>query len=72
MDQGITFAVYQQPFYIHFLLAHSDRTKSAVLIGFFLRVLRICSEEYLESECEYIVSALKKKKNKSVNLKDFK
>ena len=40
--------------YIHYFSAHSKRIKSGVVIGFFLRAMRICSEEYLEDECEHI------------------
>ena len=40
--------------YIHFLSAHSDRIKSGVVIGFFLRAIRICSEEYLDEEVKHI------------------
>ena len=48
--------------FIHYYSAHNDRTKSGVLIGFFLRALRICSEEYLENECTYIKEAFHKLK----------
>lgn len=40
--------------YIHYFSAHNDRVKSGVIIGFFLRAYRICSEEYLEEETEHI------------------
>ena len=40
--------------YIHYFSAHSKRIKSGVVIGFFLRAMRIRSEEYLEDECEHI------------------
>ena len=40
--------------YIHFFSAHGDRVKSGIIIGFYLRAYRICSEEYLEQELAYI------------------
>ena len=64
--EGVKFSVYRKPTnrddFIHFYSAHNDRTKSGVLIGFFLRALRICSEEYLEEEFVYIREAFKKLK----------
>lgn len=63
-DQGAKFSVYRKPTnrddFIHYLSAHSKRTKSGVVIGFFLRAMRICSEEYLEEEIRYIVEAFRK------------
>ncbi|XP_076048770.1 uncharacterized protein LOC143029749 [Oratosquilla oratoria] len=57
------FIVYRKPTnkddYIHFFSAHDDRTKSGVVIGFYLRALRICSEEYLTEELNYITAAFK-------------
>ena len=58
---GPKFSVYRKPTnkndFIHSLSAHSDRTKSGVIIGFFLRAIRICSPEYLQNEYEYIVNS---------------
>ena len=58
------FSVYRKPThkddYIHFLSAHSDRVKSGVVIGLFLRALRICSPEYLEDEFKTIIAAFKR------------
>ena len=49
-DDGIRFSVYRKPTnrddYIHYLSAHSERTKSGVVIGFFLRALRVCRKYY--------------------------
>ena len=57
-SDGAKFSVYRKPTnkddVIHYFSAHSDRVKSGVVIGFFLRAFRICSEEYLEPELEYI------------------
>ena len=39
---------------IHFYSNHSDKTKSSILIGLFLRALRICSSKYLNKEFEHI------------------
>ena len=35
--------------------AHSARFKSGVVIGFYLRALRICSPPFLQDELDYIV-----------------
>ena len=54
----VRFSVYRKPTnkddFIHYLSAHSERTKSGVVIGFFLRAIRICSREYLEEEFDCI------------------
>ena len=45
------FSVYWKPTnkddFIHYLSGHSDRTKSGVVIGFYLRALRVCDKEVL-------------------------
>ena len=57
-DNTVKYKVYRkktsQEDFIHYLSAHSDRIKSGVVIGFFLRAFRICSEEYLDSEVGHI------------------
>lgn len=57
-DDEAKFKVFRKPTnkedYIHFYSAHSMRTKSGVVIGFFLRALRICSPDYLNEENDYI------------------
>ncbi|XP_076048783.1 uncharacterized protein LOC143029758 [Oratosquilla oratoria] len=64
-DSG-RFMVYRKPTnknqYIHFFRAHDDRKISGVVIGFYLRALLICSEEYLTEELNYITAAFKKLK----------
>ncbi|XP_069984507.1 uncharacterized protein [Penaeus vannamei] len=51
-DDGLRFSLYIKQInkedYIHYS-AHSNKTKSGVVIGFFLWSLRICSPEFLES-----------------------
>ena len=63
-DEGVKFSVYRKPTnkddFIHYLSAHSDRTKSGVVIGFFLRAYRICSSGFIEEEIDYIKSAFRK------------
>ena len=58
------FAVYRKPTckddYIHYLSAHSERVKSGVVIGLFLRALRICSPECLDDEFNHIIQAFRK------------
>ena len=52
------FKVYRKPTnkedYVHYYSGHSERVKSGVVIGFFLRAFRICDEEYLTEEIEHI------------------
>ena len=80
----VKFRVYLKPTnkddFIHYLSAHSDRIKSGVIIGFFLRALRTCSNEYLNEEIEYInkafmnlgypIGLLIKLKNKAVKIRE--
>ena len=66
MRHGSTakFSVYRKPTnkedYVHFFSGHSERVKSGIVIGFFLRAFRICSEEFLEDEFDHIFSAFRK------------
>jgi len=57
-EEGLKFKVYRKRTnkedYIHFHSAHSSRVKSGVVIGFYLRAYRICSEEYLNDELSHI------------------
>ena len=52
------FSVYRKPTnkddFIHFYSSHSHRTKTGIVLGFFLRAFRICSHEFLEEELQYI------------------
>ena len=62
----VKFKVYRKPTnrecYVHFYSGHSERVKRGVVIGFFLRAYRICSEEYIEEEIKHIISAFTKLK----------
>ena len=48
--------------FIHYLSRHDKRTKTGVVLGFFLRAFRICSEEFLQAELDYIIKAFEKLK----------
>ena len=58
------FSVYRKPTnnddFTHYLSGHSDRTKSGVVIGFYLRELRVCDEEFLNDELTYVTQAFQK------------
>ena len=41
--------------FLHCISAHSEKTKTGMLIGFFLRAFRICDNEFLEEEKKYII-----------------
>ena len=64
--EGIKFSVYRKPTnkddFIHYLSGHDKKVKTGVVIGFFLRALRVCSPEYLEEEFTYIKNAFQKLK----------
>ena len=55
------FSVYRKPTnkddFIHFFSAHNRKTKEGVVIGFFLRALRVCSPEFLEDEVNHVITA---------------
>ena len=63
---GFKFKVYRKPSnkedYVHFYSAHSDRVKCGIVIGFFLRALRICDTEYLNDEICHIYETFGKLK----------
>ena len=58
------FSVYRKPTnkddFIHFFSAHSRRTKEGVVIGFFLRALRVCSPEFLEAEINHVIKSFQR------------
>ena len=62
--QGLKFSVYRKPTnkddFVHYFSTHSRRTKSGIVIGFFLRAYRICSAEYLKDELEYITRTFRR------------
>lgn len=57
----ISFDVYRKctnrEAYVHYLSSHSEKTKTGIVIGFFLRAFRICDPEYLENEITRIYDA---------------
>ena len=57
-DNGLKFKVYRKDTnkedYIHYYSAHNGRVKSGVIIGFYLRAYRICSDEFLKEELAHI------------------
>ena len=58
------FSVYRKPTnkddFIHFFSAHNRKTKEGVVIGFFLRALRVCSPGYLEDEIRHIIDVFQR------------
>lgn len=60
------FKVFRKPTnkedYVHFYSGHNERTKSGIVIGFFLRAFRICDKEYLKEEFEHIYETFEKLK----------
>ncbi|XP_076046353.1 uncharacterized protein LOC143028317 [Oratosquilla oratoria] len=58
------FRVYRKPTnkddLIHYYSAHDERTKTGVVIGFFLRALRICSQKFLDEEISLIKTIFRK------------
>ena len=58
------FSVYRKPTnkedYVHFFSGHSERVKNGIVIGFFLRAFRICSEEFLQEEINHIFRTFEK------------
>ena len=60
------FKVFRKPTnkedYVHFYSGHNERTKSGIVIGFFLRAFRICDTEYLKEELEHIYETFAKLK----------
>ena len=65
-DNHAKFKVYRKPTnkedYVHYFSGHSERVKSGIVLGFFLRAFRICSEEYLDEEIRHIFSSFTKLK----------
>lgn len=72
----LKFKVYRKPTnkddLINFYSHHNIKIKRGVLIGFFLRALRICSPEYLEEECSHIANTFHKLKFPSHFIKKCK
>ncbi|XP_045137175.1 uncharacterized protein LOC123519735 [Portunus trituberculatus] len=63
-NERAIFSVYRKPTnkddFVHFFSRHDMKTKSGIVIGFFLRAFRVCSDEFLHDECAYIVEAFKR------------
>ena len=61
---GVKFSVYRKPTnkedYVHYLSGHSERVKSGIVIGFFLRAFRICSDDFLTEEIRHIFDTFEK------------
>ena len=59
----LSFEVYRKPTYkndlINFFSHHSSHIKSGIIIGSYLRALRICSEEFLSKEESFILETFK-------------
>ena len=57
-DSGAKFRVFRKTTnkedYVHYLSAHSEKVKSGIIIGFFLRAFRICSAEFVDEEVNHI------------------
>ena len=64
--QGLKFGIYRKPthtdLYTHFFSAHPLATKKGTISSLFLRALRLCSAEHLQSEIDHIRSAFVKVK----------
>ena len=63
---GFSYSVYRKPtatdMYTHCYSAHPMNTKRGVLIGLFLRALRLCSPEHLETETDHITQSFRRLK----------
>ena len=57
-DNSVKFSVYRKPTnkndFIHYFSGHDHGTKTGIVIGFFLRAIRICDQEFLDEEIQYI------------------
>ena len=62
----VKFKVYRKPTnredYVHFYSGHSERVKRGVVLGFFLRALRICSDDYVDDEVQHVITSFMKLK----------
>ncbi|XP_043197909.1 uncharacterized protein LOC122368238 [Amphibalanus amphitrite] len=60
-ESRFKFKVFRKPTskedYVHFYSGHSEKVKSGIVIGFFLRAFRVCDDEYLQDEIEHIYSS---------------
>ena len=62
-ETGFSYNVYRKPTnqndYIHFFSHHSNKIKSGIIIGSYLRALRICSHQFLQTEESHIEKIFK-------------
>ena len=65
-ENNFKFKVFRKPTnkedYVHFYSAHADRVKIGIVIGFFLRALRICDDDYLQEEIQHIYETFERLK----------
>ena len=75
-EDRVRFKVYRKPTnkecYVHFYSGHRDSVKQGIIIGFFLRAYRTCSEEFLDDEIQHIISSFTKLKYPKGLLLDLK
>ena len=66
VERNFKFIIYRVPTnicsYIHYYSSHALSIKLATFSGMFLRALKICSDEYLLEEIEFIFSIWRKHK----------
>ncbi|XP_076041888.1 uncharacterized protein LOC143025766 [Oratosquilla oratoria] len=63
-NNSVKFKVYRKPThkddYIHYFSAHDKKTKTGVVMGFYLRALKICNPEFLSDELQHITKTFVK------------
>ena len=57
-NDGLHFSVYRKSTYkndlTHYFSHHDNQTKMGILIGFYIRAIRICSPQHLDDEYKYL------------------
>lgn len=60
-SHDLKYSVYRKPTnkddFVHYFSAHGHKTKTGIVIGFYLRAYRICSPEFLDDELKYVTNA---------------
>ena len=56
--------------YIHYFSGHDIKTKRGIVIGFYLRALRICDDDFLKDEIKYINDAFSRLRYPNTLLKE--
>ena len=73
-DSSVRLSVYRKPTnkddYFHYFSGHDDSTKRGIVIGFYLRAMRICDEEFLEEEISHINTAFARLRHPPTFLKE--